>query len=63
MATRLHDAASEAAARFSHDAPADDGWPTDGEETTVLPPDSAAETLVDAAPAQRKRASSGRKKA
>jgi hypothetical protein len=44
-------------------ADADDGWPTDAEETTVLPPEAAAETLVDAAPAPRKRASSGRKKA
>jgi DivIVA domain-containing protein len=63
MATRLHDAASQAAARFSHDAPLDDGWPTEGEETTALSPDSAAETLVDAAPTPRKRASSERKKA
>jgi DivIVA domain-containing protein len=63
MATRLHDAASQAAARFSNETPAEEGWPTDGEETTVPPPDSAAETLVDAAPAPRKGASSGRKKA
>lgn len=63
MATRLHDAASEAAARFSQAAPDDEGWPTGGEETTALPPEAAAETLVDAAPARSKRASSGRKKA
>lgn len=63
MATRLHDAASEAAARFSHEPPADDGWPTDEEETTLSTPDAAAETLVDVAPARSKRAPSGRKKA
>ena len=65
LAARLHEAASEAAARISHDAPAvaDDGWPTDTEETTVLPPEPAAETLVDAPPTPRKRAASGRKKA
>jgi DivIVA domain-containing protein len=65
MAAQLHDAASAAAARFSQDASAEvtgDSAGADGQETTVLVPDAAAETTVDEAPAARQRAPSGRKK-
>jgi DivIVA domain-containing protein len=62
MATQLHDAASAAAARFSHDAASDEGWPTDGEQTAVLASDGAADTSVDEAPDRQKPASKGRKK-
>jgi hypothetical protein len=64
LAGRLHEAASDAAARVSHQvATEDDGWPTDPEETSVLPPEPAAETLVDAAPTPPKAAAQSRKQA
>jgi len=63
MSAQLHDAASAAAARFSQDAPADEGWPAQEEQTAVLAPEDAADAEADAAPEQRKRASTGRKKA
>lgn len=65
MATQLHDAASSAAARFSRPSepePEPDEWPTDGDQTVVLTPEAAAQTIVPEPAEPPKSSSPARKK-